>query len=291
MSRKKQKGSQKQVHLTPAQLKQKQLQERVTEQLALPEAAKRYMLSLSEEERKEWKPSSLLEIARKAEVDKRIGSLLTTFYHIQSVQGFLTGEIENWLDGFNLYVKGVRPAMNDLQRAVDRYFDAMGKIVKPDYRSSQHDYYLHDVDALHEKIMSWEGYPKHWEIGEPLKLAPISAGQNEEGSIIVYSGHEEIQVDTVTLPAETRSETTAFCVSRLNADETADIVKAGYKTEATATRAANRYAKEDPDHPYVVYRQTIRTQEVATLQPIKAAQNQPTDTEPTDGNGSEQKAE
>ena len=161
--------------------------------------------------------------------------------------------------------------MNDVEKAEDKFFEAMSTLIDPN-KNRTHEDYMHDVDTLHEKIMHWEGLPIHWKIGDPLQRKPISQRELEEGSIVVDSGHEEMLVSTVTLPPETKDEQTAYAVSRLNADETADIIKSGYKTEATATRAANKFAKEDPGHMYVVYQQTIRTQEVATLRPIKAAQ-------------------
>jgi len=270
---KKKKPNQKQSHMSSKAIIRNQLMTsgQYQQQLALPDKAKEFMMSLPEEERENWTPATLLEIARKAEVDKRVGSLITVFYHIHSIQAFLTGEISNWLDGFNLWIKGLRPAMNDVEKAEDRFFEAMSKIIDPN-KNRTHEDYMHDVDTLHEKIMHWEGLPIHWKIGDPLKRKPISERDLEEGSIVVDSGHEEMLVSTVTLPPETKEEQTAYAVSRLNADETADIVKSGYKTEAAATRAANKLAKEDPGHMYVVYQQTIRTQEVATLRPIKAAQ-------------------
>lgn len=271
-NKKKQKGNQKQNHLSSkALIRQTIMTSGQTQQLALPEKAKEFMESLSEEEKANWKPASLLEVAKKAEVDKRIGSLITVFYHIHSIQAFLTGEISNWLDGFNLWIKGVRPAMNDVEKAEDKFFEAMSTLIDPN-KNRTHEDYMHDVDTLHEKIMHWEGLPIHWKIGDPLQRKPISQRELEEGSIVVDSGHEEMLVSTVTLPPETKDEQTAYAVSRLNADETADIIKSGYKTEAAATRSANKFAKEDAGHMYVVYQQTIRTQEVATLRPIKAAQ-------------------
>ena len=271
-NKKKQKGNQKQNHLSSkALIRQTIMTSGQTQQLALPEKAKEFMESLSEEEKANWKPASLLEVAKKAEGDKRIGSLITVFYHIHSIQAFLTGEISNWLDGFNLWIKGVRPAMNDVEKAEDKFFEAMSTLIDPN-KNRTHEDYMHDVDTLHEKIMHWEGLPIHWKIGDPLQRKPISQRELEEGSIVVDSGHEEMLVSTVTLPPETKDEQTAYAVSRLNADETADIIKSGYKTEAAATRAANKFAKEDHGHMYVVYQQTIRTQEVATLRPIKAAQ-------------------
>ncbi len=273
MSKKKKQSSQKQNHLSSKALIRHTIitSGQNQQQLALPPKAKEYMLSLSEEERANWKPSTLIEIANKAEVTQRIGSLITVFYHIHSIQSLLAGEISNWLDGFNLWIKGVRPAMNDVERADDRFYEAMKTIIDPN-KNRTHEDYMHDVDTLHEKVMHWEGIPKHWEIGDPVKRKPISEREIEEGSIVVDSGHEEMLVSTVTLPAETIDEKSAFSVSRLNADETADIIKSGYKTEAAATRAANKYAKDDPGHMYVIYQHTIRTQEVATLRPIKAAQ-------------------
>lgn len=273
--KKKQKQPQKQNHLSSKALIRQQMMtssQTQTPQLALPEMAKEYMQSLTPEEKENWKPSTLFEVAKRAEVDKRIGSLITVFYHIHSIQGFLTGEITNLLDGFNLWIKGVRPAMNDVEKAEDRFFEAMSGIIDPNKKRTHEDF-MHDVDVLHEKIMHWEGLPLHWKIGDPLQRKPISQRDLEEGSIVVDSGHKEMLVSTVTLPPEQKGEEqTAYCVSRLNADETADIIKSGYKTEASATRVANKYAKADPVHMYVIYEQTIRTQEVATLRPIKAAQ-------------------
>ncbi len=249
-----------------------QMPKRTPEQeFQMPKKALEYMNSLPEEEKKNWKPSGLLEIAAKAGVRDRIGSLLTVYYHIHAVEAFITGEINNWLDGFNLWIKGIRPAMNDVERADDKFFEAMRGIVDPNKGQTQKDF-MHDVDNLHEKVMHWEGIPKHWKIGDPLRRKPISERELEDGTIVVDSGHEEMLVSTVTLPAEIKDSKTAYCVSRLNQDETADIVKSGIKTQAAASTQATILAKKDPGHMYVIYEQTIQTQEVATLRPIKAAQ-------------------
>lgn len=245
-------------------------------QLALPAKAKEFMQSLPDEVKQEWKPASVYEVAQMAKVDKRVGLLLSAYYHIHSVQGLLTGEICNWLDGFNLWIKGVRPAMNDVERAEDRFFEAMGKIIDPTKGCTQ-DEYRTDCDRLYEKLMHWEGIPKHWKPGEPLHLERPSMRPRKEGTIVVDSGHEELVVGTVTLPPEVKETRTAYCVSRLNNDETANVVKSDIKNKGLAAAAANRLAKKDPGHMYVIYEQTIETQEVATLRPIKAAQT------PSDG--------
>ena len=239
--------------------------------LALPAKAKEYLQSLPDEIKQSWKPTSLLEVAQMAEVDKRIGLLLSAYYHIHAVQGFLTGEISNWLDGFGLWIKGVRPAMNDVERAEDRFYEAMRTIIDPN-KGATHKDYLRDVDSLFEKLMHWEGIPKNWQIGDPLHVKKPSERPKEDGKLVVDDGREEKVVGTVTLEPEVKEIRHAYCISRLNEDETADIVKADIKNFGLAAAAANRLAKKDAGRMYVVYEQTIQTQEVATIKPVKGTQ-------------------
>lgn len=245
-------------------------------QLALPAKAKEFMQNLPQEVKDNWKPATILEVAQMAKVNDRIGLLLTVYYHIHTIQGLLAGEITNWLDGFGLWIKGVRPAMNDVEKADDRFFDAMRTIIDPN-KGATHEDYLRDVDSLWEKIMHWEGIPKYWKVGEPLRTKRPSEKPQKEGTIIADDGHEEKVVGTVTLPPEVKETRKAFCISKLNDNETADIVKADIKNKGLAAAAANRLAKKDPSHMYVIYEQTIETLEVAKLRPIKAAQR------PSDG--------
>lgn len=161
--------------------------------------------------------------------------------------------------------------MNDLEKADDRFFEAMRSIVDPT-KGATHEDYLRDVDSLWSKIMHWEAIPQYWKIGEPLRIPRPSERPKKDGTIIADDGHEEKVVGTVTLPPEVKETKHAYCISRLNDNQTADIVKADIKNKGLATAAANRMAKKDPGHMYVIYEQTIETQEVATLVPIKATQ-------------------
>ena len=242
-----------------------------SQQPALPAKAKEFMQSLPDEVKQNWKPTSVFEVAKMAGVDKRIGLLISAYYHIHNVQQMLTGEICNWLDGFNLWIKGVRPAMNDLERSETKFFEAMRTIIDPT-KGASYDEFRTDCDNLYAKLMHWEGIPKHWEPGEPLKLKHPSERPKKEGTLVVDSGHEELVVGTVTLPPEVKETRTAYCVSKLNNDETADIVKADIKNKGLAAATANRLARKDPGKMYIIYEQTIETQEVATLHPVKAAQ-------------------
>ena len=240
-------------------------------QLALPAKAKEFLQNLPDEVKKDWKPTSLLEVAQMAKVDKRVGLLLSAYYHIHTVQGLLVGEISNWLDGFNLWIKGVRPAMNDVERADDKFYAAMRTIIDPN-KGGTHQEYLRDCDSLYEKVMHWEGIPKYWQIGDPLHTKRPSERPKEDGRLVVDDGHEEKVVGTVTLPPEVKETRNAYCISRLNDDETADIVKADIKNKGLAAAAANRMAKKEPGKMFIVYEQTIETQEVATIKPIKGTQ-------------------
>ncbi len=274
MSKNKKKKTGKQSHMSQKAIIRHQL---ITSgmmqqpQLALPPKAKEFMQNLPQEVKDNWKPATVLEVAQMAEVDKRIGLLLGAYSHIHGVQNILIGEITNWLDGFGLWLKGVRPAMNDVERAEDNFEKAWRTIVKGN-QDGTYDDYRRDIDSLHEKLMRWEGVPKFWKIGDPLKLKKPSERPKEEGTIIMDDGHEEKKVGTVQLEPEIKDSRTAYCVSRLNEDGTADIMKADIKTKGAATAAANRMAKNDPGRMYVAYEQIIQTQEVHTIIPYRGCQ-------------------
>lgn len=236
--------------------------------IVLTKAAKEYVNSLSEEEKNGWEPTSSLDVAHKAGIVQRISLLGAAYYHIHAIQGFLSGEICNWLDKYGLWIKGMRQAMNDVERIDDRFYKTMSAIFK-DTKNYDQQIYRQDVDSLHQKFMRWEGIPVHWNIGDKQKVHPPIEGDN---SIVLEKNNEYVKIGTVTLSPETTHKKLAYCVSRLNEDESATVVKESIKNKGLAIITANAMAKAEPGQMFVVYEQKIKTQEVTTLVPLKAVQ-------------------
>lgn len=242
---------------------------------------------LAKQSKEAGKPvtKSVMEVAEETGVKQRLGYLLTTIYHIQSVQTLINGEVSNLMDNFGLNIKGLQAAMQAVEQAEDKFFETFSRIMVGCLDGTREDYW-HDVDSLYGKIMRWEGLPAHWEIGQDQKLPKLTEQPEEEGKLLINGAYEQLKLDTTTLPPEAKGEPTVlYCVSKLDErNGTAEILKDNIKNKGLAAVTANRYAKANAGNIYVVYEKQTQMQEKVTLRPIKAAARPTQDSQPANEN-------
>lgn len=254
--------------------------------LQLPKGSRKFLIDYyTKHPGDSWRPKSNMDIADKAQATRRISSLLTIFYHIHSIQDTLFLQIERLMDDFGLWVPGLRPLMNDITRADDKYFAAMRATIDngDDPEGCRSDY-LRDFASLYEKFMRWERVPKDWEPGDEVKLPPLTdeqvAEKRKEGKIVVDTGYEQMTVTTVDLPNEVLSEEVDYSISKLLRDDTAEVVRQHIKTLRGARIAAAKLLKREPRECFVIYETHNRSEAAATLIPMQAYVNK----EPTTDN-------
>jgi hypothetical protein len=212
---------------------------------------------------------SVLEEAARRGVDKRIGLLIAAAYHIHTIQSMLYGEASNLMEEFGLCIRDMKRAINGIMTADDTFYGVMRGMLKGETDSE----FMHDVDSLFGKFMRWERLPMKWQPGDEQHLPQLSEEPQKEGTIVVEDGTESFRVGTVTMKGE-RTEKTKnpkYCVSRLNADETAEVVADNINGKGIACIKANRLAKSDPGNIYVIYEKREFEVEESIIRPIKAA--------------------
>lgn len=247
--------------------------------LQLPKGSRKFLIDYyTKHPGDSWRPKSNMDIADKALATRRISTLLTIFYHIHSIQDMLTSQVEGLMDDFGLWISGLRPIMNDITRAEDKYFAAMrGTLDRSDDPEGCRQDYLRDFDSLYEKFMRWERIPKNWQPGDDVTLPPLTdeqvAEKQKEGKIIVDTGHEQMTVATVNLPNEVQSEEVDYSISKLLRDETAEVVREHIKTLRGARIAAAKLLKKEPRECFVIYETHHRSEAAATLIPVQAYVN------------------
>ena len=191
-----------------------------------------------------------LDIARHSGADKRIGYLLSAFYHIHSIQQFLTADIQILLDRWGLWLKGVQPAITSIEQADDKFQRAMRELV-----GDNDKYYAMDVDSLFTKFMRWEGIPTTWAPGQPVRIDKVETNGEDETLVI----ENEIEYNRIT-PIDTEAEKPhkVWRVARMNNDETVLMGKKCYFKLSTARAIATKCAQSNPGDFYIIYEQRDR---------------------------------
>lgn len=242
--------------------------------LQLPQGSKKFLWQYYKKYPDDnWRPKTNMDIAIKAGAADRISELLSFFYVIKGTQSMLTAEIETLMDDFGLWIKGVRPAMNDVLKSEDKFFNTMRECLdRGDDPKGCHEQYMRDFDSFFDKAMHWMRLPKQWHPGEPTKLPEVTDEQKaeaaENGQLFVDTGWEMMNVCTIHLPAETKKEWTTYSISKLFHDETAEVVKGCIKTLLGAKRIAMKLHREHPKETYVIYKTLNTNQAKATLVPV-----------------------
>jgi hypothetical protein len=219
-----------------------------------------------------WRPNTNMDIAIKAGAADRISELLSFFFVIHGTQSMLTAEIETLMDDFGLWIKGVRPAMNDVLSSEDKFFNTMRDCLdRGDDPEGAHQQYMRDFDSFYDKAMRWMRIPKQWHPGEEPKLPEITekdrAKAIKKGKLIVDTGWEEMKITPVELPDEIKREWKTYYISKLLRDETAEVVKSNIPTLLGAKRIAMELQRNDPNETYVIYEAHNKRQDTATLEP------------------------
>ena len=219
---------------------------------------KAFLATLPEERREElMKTGTSVDVAREAGADKRIGYLAAAFYHIHSIQSLVQAEIEIMLDNWNLWMKGLRPAMTSVQQADDKFFRAMRESFS---LADVTDEYCHDVDSLHRKFFRWEGIPTTWNPGEPQRTNLIKAGEETtDETLVVEDKYEICRIGTIDTPSKGQTPfglREVYCVGEMEGDESVKMGERMYRTIAAARTAASNFAKANNGKTYLIYKRT-----------------------------------
>ena len=244
--------------------------------LQLPKGSKQFLMDYYKQHPDdEWRPKTNMDIAIKAGVAGRVGSLLSSWYILHGVQNMMTSEIESLMDDFGLWIKGIRPAMNHVLQAEDEFFNTMHRCLdEGDDPQGAHQQYMRDFDSFYDKAMHWMRIPKQWHPNEDVRLPEVTEKDRKKaaknGKLIVDTGWEEMKIGTVEMKPETKKEWTTYCISKLYRDETGEVIKSKIPTLTGAKRMAMKLQRENPKDTYVIYECHNRMQATATLVPTAA---------------------
>lgn len=236
------------------------------QQMVAPKAVRDYWnTELTQEEREIIKTP--IDVARHAGIDKRLGYLLATFYHIHSVQSLIFGEMENHIEKWGLLIKGVQPAINSLQNSEDKFFKTMQELVE--HSEGIQETYTQDVDALYDRLTRWEGIPKVWKPGDEQKLD--GKGRMADVLCSLKSGVLRLQEQYME-PDPKEEARILYAIAEMNDDETSTIIKQDITKKGLAAIQANKLARKNPDKMYVLFKQVMQLQDTCHMIPFKAVQ-------------------
>ncbi len=242
------------------------------QQFAAPRKCREYWQNnLTEEERKIF--SSPMAVIQHAGVSERLGSILAAFYRLHSVQSLLFAEVQNIVEDWGLFVKGVQPAINSLLQSEDKFYDVMRKLVNTD-RDGARENYAHDVDALFDRITRWEGIPKTWEPGDSLRLD--GGGRISDVVRSVRGGTLNLKEQDME-PEPLAEATVMYAIAEMDEQEESTIIRQDIARKGTAASMMNRLARKNRDKMYVLFEQREQKQTACHMTPLKVAQMPPGD--------------
>ena len=237
------------------------------QQLVAPKAVRDYWNNEMTAEEREL-INTPIGVAQHAGIVKRLGYITTTFYHLHSVQSLLFAEMENIIEKWGLYMKGVQPAINSLQKSEDSFFKVMHDLVQ-NHSEGIAETYTQDVDALYDRITRWEGIPKAWKPGDEQKLEGKGRMEDIIGSL--KSGTLKLKEQDMD-PDPIAEASTLYAIAEMNEDETSTIIKQDITKKGLAAIQANKLAKKNPAKMYVLFEQRMQAQMTCHMTPFKAVQ-------------------
>ena len=237
------------------------------QQLVAPKAVRDYWNNEMTAEEREL-INTPIGVAQHAGIVKRLGYITTTFYHLHSVQSLLFAEMENIIEKWGLYMKGVQPAINSLQKSEDSFFRVMHDLVQ-NHSEGIAETYTKDVDALYDRITRWEGIPKVWKPGDEQKLEGKAIMEDIIGSL--KSGTLKLKEQDMD-PDPIAEASTLYAIAEMNEDETSTIIKQDITKKGLAAIQANKLAKKNPAKMYVLFEQRMQAQMTCHMTPFKAVQ-------------------
>lgn len=237
------------------------------QQMVAPKTCRDYWANnLTEEEQQIF--NTPMAVAQHAGVVQRLGYLTATFYHLHSVQSLLFAEIENIIEKWGLYMKGVQPAINSMQKSEDSFFNVMHDLVQ-NHSEGIEETYTQDVDALYDRITRWEGIPKVWKPGDEQKLEGKAIMEDIIGSL--KKGVLRIQ-EQFMKPEPKEEARTLYAIAEMGEDETSKIIKQDIAKKGLAAIQANKLARKNTDKMFILYEQVMQVQETCHMTPFKAVQ-------------------
>lgn len=241
----------------------KQIKQRVNiPVLMATKTMKDYLASIPTEEADQLKAAAdTLAVARHSGADKRVGYLLSAYHHITSIQALLQADIEILLDDWNLYLKGIRPALTSVQQCNDKFFTAMRCLFSKDEEEAKKrdDYYRRDVDSLFAKFMRWEGLPVTWKPGQEQRTNMIKAGEEaKEETIIIENPYEWVKIgaiDVEAIPNDYRSNIhEVYDVGKMMDNESVEMSRKPCRSLSAARGVATKCAKAERGKTFIIYK-------------------------------------
>lgn len=237
------------------------------QQLVAPKAVRDYWNNEMTAEEREL-INTPIGVAQHAGIVRRLGFITATFYHLHSVQSLLFAEMENIIEKWGLYMKGVQPAINSLQKSEDSFFNVMHDLVQ-NHSEGIEETYAQDVDALYDRITRWEGIPKVWKPGDEQKLEGKAIMEDIIGSL--KKGVLRIQEQFME-PEPKGEARTLYAIAEMGEDETSKIIKQDIAKKGIAAIQANKLARKNTDKMFFLYEQVMQVQETCHMTPFKAVQ-------------------
>lgn len=237
------------------------------QQLVAPKAVRDYWNNEMTAEEREL-INTPIGVAQHAGIVRRLGFITATFYHLHSVQSLLFAEMENIIEKWGLYMKGVQPAINSLQKSEDSFFNVMHDLVQ-NHSEGIEETYAQDVDALYDRITRWEGIPKVWKPGDEQKLEGKAIMEDIIGSL--KKGVLRIQEQFME-PEPKGEARTLYAIAEMGEDETSKIIKQDIAKKGIAAIQANKLARKNTDKMFILYEQVMQVQETCHMTPFKAVQ-------------------
>lgn len=217
---------------------------------------KAYLATLPEEEAAGLQLGTTLDVARHSGADKRIGYLLSAYHHITSIQNLLQADIEIMLDDWNLFLKGIRPALTSVQQCNDKFFRAMvGLFGKDEEEAKKRDeYYRRDVDSLFAKFMRWEGLPVTWKPGQEQRTNMVKAGEEaKEETLIIENDYEWVKIGAIDTP-DKENQNEVYCVGEMMDNESVEMSRKPCRSLSAARGVATKYAKAERGKTFIIYK-------------------------------------
>ena len=237
------------------------------QQMVAPKTCRDYWANnLTEEEQQIF--NTPIAVAQHAGVVQRLGYLTATFYHLHSVESLIFGEMQNIIEKWGLYMKGVQPAINSLQKSEDSFFKVMHDLVQ-NHSEGIAETYTKDVDALYDRITRWEGIPKVWKPGDEQKLEGKAIMEDIIGSL--KKGVLKIQEQFME-PEPKEKARTLYAIAEMDEDETSKLIKQDIAKKGLAAIQANKLARKNTDKMYILYEQVMQVQDTCHMTPFKAVQ-------------------
>lgn len=237
------------------------------QQLVAPKAVRDYWNNEMTAEEREL-INTPIGVAQHAGIVRRLGFITATFYHLHSVQSLLFAEMENIIEKWGLYMKGVQPAINSLQKSEDSFFNVMHDLVQ-NHSEGIEETYTQDVDALYDRITRWEGIPKVWKPGDEQKLEGKAIMEDIIGSL----KNGVLRIQEQFMEPEPKGEArTLYAIAEMGEDETSKIIKQDIAKKGIAAIQANKLARKNTDKMFILYEQVMQVQETCHMTPFKAVQ-------------------